>query len=314
MAPATHTIRTKALSSRRTLHAALLLSVCVHAMALMVQRGAPTLEPSTVTYNNTVEVVLVNAHSETAPDDAQAIAQDNLEGGGQAAPGVMASSDQAPAPKTLTSGKRSTNRPETSDTSSQLQAMQAQELRVLTALKNELANQAVVQISATTATDPSITLAQARQERQRLLSHIGRIEQAIALDNASPKRRFISPATRAAVFALYYDHMRQTIEAQGTRNFPTYNQQRLYGQLVMAITVDTQGRVLGTRVLKTARQGALNQRAKALVAGMRFEPFPADLAAQASELVVVTQFDFLRDRTLSTQLLAPHSSATPARP
>jgi protein TonB len=172
----------------------------------------------------------------------------------------------------------------------------------------------VIHISTTTATDPSITLAQARQARQRLLSHIGRIEQAIALDNTSPKRQFISPATRAAVFALYYDHMRQTIEAQGTRNFPTYNQQRLYGQLVMAITVDTQGRVLGTRVLKTASQGALNQRAKALVAGMRFEPFSASLAAQASELVVVTQFDFLRDRTLSTQLSAPHSSATTPKP
>ena len=314
MAPATHTVRTKALSSTRTLHAALLLSVCVHAMALMVQRGTSKLEPSTMTYNNTVEVVLVNARSETAPDVAQAIAQDNLEGGGQGAPGVMASTDQAPAPHALTGSKTSKNRLETSNTNSQLQAMQDQELRVLTSLKNELANQAVVHISTTTATDPSITLAQARQARQRLLSHIGRIEQAIALDNASPKRQFISPATRAAVFALYYDHMRQTIEAQGTRNFPTYNQQRLYGQLVMAITVDAQGRVLGTRVLKKASQGALNQRAKALVAGMRFEPFSASLAAQASELVVVTQFDFLRDRTLSTQLSAPHSSATTPKP
>tara|TARA_B110000259_G_scaffold156213_1_gene177635 strand:- start:1044 stop:1988 length:945 start_codon:yes stop_codon:yes gene_type:complete len=314
MASATSTVHIKASSSTRTLYAALLLSVCVHAMALLLQRGTPKFEPSTLTYNNTVEVVLVNARSETAPVNAQAMAQVNLEGGGQAAPGVMASSDQAPAPQALTGSKTSKDRLETSNTNSQLQATQEQELRVLTALKDELASQAVVQISTTTDTDPSITLAQARQTRQRLLSHIGRIEQAIALDNASPKRRFISPATRAAVFALYYDHMRQTIEAQGTRNFPSYNQQRLYGQLVMAITVDAQGRVLGTRVLKEARQGALNQRAKALVAGMRFEPFPANLAAQASELVVVTQFDFLRDSTLSTQLLVPLSStATPAQ-
>lgn len=293
-------------TSSRALHVALVVSIAAHASLLLVQRGLPSIERVPLAYNNTLDVVLVNAHSQDAPTAAQAIAQVNLDGGGQAQAGAIASSNQAPAP---------TKRDGTdSAAAAQPTSAKAQELQVLTALKNQLANQAVVALAPSpdngeqaVGTD---TLAQAREKRLQLLEHIGRIEQAIRLDNASPKRQFISPATRAAVYAMYYDQMRLAIEARGTRYFPAYNGQRLYGQLVMAIGVDAQGRVQSTRILQASANAALNQRAQALVAGMRFAAFDAALAKQASELVVVTQFDFLRDDTLATQMLAPTSNTS----
>ena len=290
-----------AAASSRGLHVALLLSVAAHASLLLVQRGAPGIERAPLAYTNTLDVVLVNAHSQDAPTAAQAIAQVNLDGGGQAQAGAIASSNQAPAPST----RNGTD----SVAAAQHSSAKAQELQVLTALKNTIASQAVLALPPSPDSSAQATstdaLAQARDKRLQLLEHIGRIEQAIRLDNASPKRQFISPATRAAVYALYYDQMRLAIEARGTRYFPTYNGQRLYGQLVMAITVNAQGRVQSTRILQASTNAALNQRAKALVAGMRFAAFDADLARKASELVVVTQFDFLRDATLATQLLSP---------
>jgi periplasmic protein TonB len=291
------------------LHGALLLSVGLHACLLLVQRGMPTFETTTLAYNNAVDVVLVNAHSEAQPDVAQAIAQASLDGGGQSAPRTMAASNQAPAARKQSGANK--GRVGDSDNAAQTQLMQAkaQELAVLSALKNTLASQAVASLTL-----DATELREARQARLKLLEHIGRIEQAIALDNASPKRQFISPATRAAVYAMYYDQMRLAIEARGTRNFPSTNGRRLYGSLVLAIGVDAQGRVRSTRILQAAKEAALNQRTKALIAGMRFAPFDAALAAQASELVVVTQFNFLRDNTLATELLAPQPGAPNAAP
>ena len=87
-----------ATTSSRSLYVALLVSVAAHASLLLVQRGAPTIERAPLAHTNTLDVVLVNAHSQEAPTAAQAIAQVNLDGGGQAHAGAIASSDQAPAP------------------------------------------------------------------------------------------------------------------------------------------------------------------------------------------------------------------------
>lgn len=290
-------------TSSTSLHVALAVSIAAHASLLLVQRGLPNVERESLAYNNTLNVLLVNAHSQDAPAAAQAIAQVNLDGGGHAQADAIAASNQAPAPNKADSAN--------SVAAAQQTSAQATERQVLSALKHKLASQAVVALppssdSGEQAVSPD-TLAQARNKRIQLLEHIGRIEQAIRLENARPKRQFISPATRAAVYATYYDQMRLAIEARGTRHFPTYNGQRLYGQLVMAIGVDAKGRVQSTRILQASASAALNQRAQALVSGMRFAAFDANLAQQASELVVVTQFDFLRDDTLATQLLSPTS-------
>ena len=69
-----------------TLHWALGLSAVVHAAALTVRFVDP--EGFQRVFEDTpLEVILVNAKSNEAPDKAQAIAQANLAGGGDAAQG-----------------------------------------------------------------------------------------------------------------------------------------------------------------------------------------------------------------------------------
>ena len=52
-------------------------------------------------------------------------------------------------------------------------------------------------------------------QAQALARQLARIEQQIEKDQAGPQKRFVSPATREAIYALYYDHLRRTIEARG---------------------------------------------------------------------------------------------------
>ncbi|MEJ6605699.1 MAG: energy transducer TonB, partial [Burkholderiaceae bacterium] len=132
-----------------------------------------------------------------------------------------------------------------------------------------------------------------------------KLENAILESNQRPKRRFISPATQAAVYARYFDAMRDHIEAVGTQRFPSVNGARQYGTLVMAITVNHDGRVLDRQILQAASNSVLNLHALALLDAMRFKSFDTALRASADELTVITRFNFLQDQTVSATLQAP---------
>ena len=73
----------------------------------------------------------------------------------------------------------------------------------------------------------------------------------------------------------------------------------------MAITVNRDGRVLSAEVLQPSPVAALNRHATALVTAMQFVTFDPALAKVADELTVVTQFNFLKDQTVSATLQAP---------
>jgi hypothetical protein len=57
---------------------------------------------------------------------------------------------------------------------------------------------------------------------------LAEIERRINEENARPKKRYISPATREEVYAVYYDALRRKIEDKGTENFPEYRAQAVW--------------------------------------------------------------------------------------
>ena len=62
--------------------------------------------------------------------------------------------------------------------------------------------------------------ARRKSKRRQLVKLLAEIEKRINEENARPKKRYISPATREEVYAVYYDALRRKIEDRGTRNFP----------------------------------------------------------------------------------------------
>ena len=49
---------------------------------------------------------------------------------------------------------------------------------------------------------------------------------------------------------IYYDALRRKIEERGTRDFPEYRGRKLYGELTMNVTVDAEGRVVETEIVR----------------------------------------------------------------
>jgi len=68
---------------------------------------------------------------------------------------------------------------------------------------------------------------------------------------------------------------------------------------------------LNTEVASGSGQFILDQRAQAIVRGASpFGAFTPDMKKEADQLIVVTRFQFARDETLETKMLAPDSNAT----
>ena len=285
----------------------LLISTALHASVLLIA-DTPIDNRARDLENQGLEVVLVNAKSEEIPTQAQALAQVNLAGGGEASQG-MATSPDLPADRKQT-GQNANTKGQAAGAidptpHAALVRLQIQEQQLLTSLKQSLMATPLRQSAPSSGDAGEVGLDNARATRLQMLDHIAKLERAIFESNQRPKRRFISPATKAAVYARYFDDMRERIEAKGTQSFPTQNGRRLYGDLIVAITVNREGRVLSTNVLSPSPIQALNQHSVNFVSAMQFLPFDTALKAVADELTVVTQFNFLQDQTVSATLQAP---------
>ncbi len=277
-----------------TLQIALGFSVVVHAVLLGVRFVDP--EAFNRVFEDTpLEVVLVNARTNERPEKARAIAQANMAGGGDAEKGRATS----PLPPSLLSDLGD---PVEEDAQRRLQAMQDQQMTLLAQLKRQLAS-----LPPPDPKQPNHSPEQLeRQEKRRqLVRLLAEIERRINAENARPKKRYISPATREAVYAVYYDALRRAIEDRGTENFPEANGRKLYGELTMIVTVNHDGRVLATEVVESSGIRALDRRAEQIArAAGPFGRFNEAMRRQADQIMVVSRFKFTRDETLETRLTA----------
>ncbi len=269
-------------------------SIAVHAALLTVRFVNP--EAFNRVFEDTpLEVILVNAKSADKPDKAKAIAQSNLAGGGEADKGRATS----PLPSSALTEMGDSLQEESVK---KLQNLQEQQMLLLSQIKNQLA--------ALPPPSPLKTAQKAeqveREERRRqLINLLAEIERRINKENARPKKRYISPAAREAVFAVYYDGLRNAIEAQGTENFPTAAGKKLYGELTMIVTVNHNGRVLETEIVESSGNRLLDKRAAAIARNAGpFGVFNAAMRRQADQIVVVSRFKFTRDETLEANVAA----------
>ncbi len=276
------------------LQIALIVSAAVHAVLLSVRFVAP--ESFNRIFEDTpLEVVLVNARSTGAPDQAQAIAQATLAGGGEADRG-RATSPLLPSPQPEAGDAQDESR-------KQIEQLQETQQQLLTQVRRELASMPAPRDRA----DEGSPEERAQEERRRrLVQLLAEIEKRVNETNARPKKRYISPATKEAAYAQYSDQLRRKIEERGTRNFPEQGGQKLYGELTMNVTIDAAGNVVDTEIVRASTSRVLDRQAIAIVqAAAPFGPFNAKMRAQADQLVVTSRFRFTREDGLEATTLGP---------
>ena len=279
-----------------TLQIALIVSFGVH-IALLAVRIVDPEGFNRIFQDTPLEVILVNSRSGEPPEKAQAIAQAALAGGGDAEAGRATS----PLPPSAIIETGDANE----EARKRIEQLQETQQQLLAQIRRELA--------LLPAPDPQREQGnpdeQAQEERRRqLVQLLAEIEKRVNEENARPKKRYISPATREEVYAMYYDQLRRKIEERGTRNFPESQGRKLYGELTMNVTVDAAGRVVDTEVVRPSSSKVLDRRAVAIVrAAAPFGPFNAAMRRRADQLVITSRFKFTRNEGFETTLTATPS-------
>lgn len=283
-----------ALSAKRwrlsPLQTALAVSFAFHAALLTLKVAAPE-QFDRLFQDVPLEVILVNtrARVDTPPEHPQALAQTTLSGGGDQAKERAAS--PLPSMSATQRGDSAQNMQR------RVEALQKEQSLLLAQVKRVIA-----QLPPPQPNQSQQAKAQQEQKMRQMLKLLAEIEERINTQNARPRRHYISPATREVTYAMYYDALRHKIEEQGTRHFPEYNGEKLYGELVMIITVGGDGRVLQTEVVQGSGSPVLDRRAQAIaVSAAPFGSFTPEMRREADQLAVISRFIFSRDNALRTQ-------------
>ena len=282
------------LRSFTTLQLALGVSIAVHA-ALLTVRFVDPERFNRVFQDTPLEVILVNARTNEKPDKAQAIAQASMAGGGEADKGRATT----PLPPSAMVELGDTLEDQSQ---SSVQTLQQQQMLMLSRVRSQLAS-----LPPLEPQQPGLSAEQISREekRRKLVKQLAEIERRINQENARPKKRYVSPATREEVYAVYYDSLRRAIEDKGTEHFPQAGGKKLYGELTMLVTVNFDGRVLTTEVVDSSGNATLDRRAELIArSAAPFGVFSDEMRHKADQIVVVSRFKFTRDETLQANVTA----------
>ena len=293
--------RLPSLKTLTTLQWALGLSVLLHA-ALLTIRFVDPEGFKRVFQDTTLDVVLVNAESDEKPEKPQALAQATLAGGGEAADKRMVSTPLPPAP-VESPGDSAAN-----ENQRRIDSMLEQQEQLLAQVRQQLATMPKVDPQKLNQ-DPE---AQAQEERrQQLQKLLAAIERRVEEENSRPRKRYLSPATLGTTYAVYYDEMRRRIEAEGTANFPQVAGRKLYGELLMSLLINHDGRILDARVTRSSGNRNLDRLAEIIASrAAPFGNFTAAMRKDTDQFDVTARFRFTHEQTLETTLQSDQLTTT----
>ena len=239
--------------------------------------------------HNVMDVVLVNAKSAHRPEKADALAQANLDGGGNTDKKLRAST---PLPAL---DARQPSR-ELRAAESRVKALEARTRELMTQMKS---NAAVVQAEITPQTardkaDPTARdLVDKSLEIARLEAQIRREYQAY---QERPRRRFVGARAAEYRFAQYVDNWRQRIERVGNLNYPAEAKaKRIYGSLQLTVAIKADGEVESIEINRSSGHKVLDQAAIRIVRlAAPFERFPDNIRVDTDILHITRTWTFTR--------------------
>ena len=238
--------------------------------------------------HNVMDVVLVNSRSASKPEKADALAQSNLDGGGNTDQKLRAAS---PFP---TIDDRDPSR-EMKAAESRVRQLEAEARELMTRMKSaaqvttvEVAPKGVPKSDA-----EAKDLIEKSLEIERLEAQIRRSQQ---LYQERPKRKFVGARAQEYRFAQYVDSWRQKIERIGNLNYPEEaKNKRLYGSLQLTVAIKSSGEVEAVEVNRSSGHKVLDQAAIRIVRmASPFERFPDNIRADTDILHITRTWTFTR--------------------
>ncbi|MEO8936431.1 MAG: TonB family protein [Burkholderiaceae bacterium] len=270
---------------------ALGVSVALHLILLamrFVMPHASLFKPP----DSPLEVILVNAKSADKALKPDAVAQFDLNGGGE--------HDTGRATSFLP------RRPQVADgevlkqSQSEMQRLEAEQRHLVAqtraspiALAPESPQKVEANDTAPTAHPTTAMKAIARLEAQ--------VDKQTRDYNARPRRGYIGPTTRGTSYAMYYSRWKDKVERIGTINYPAEARGRIYGDLTLRVTLNPNGTIYNGEVEVTRSSGSsvLDRAARRIVLlGAPYDRFSDELKSEYDIYEIFSTFRFTKGDAL----------------
>jgi protein TonB len=277
------------------LQLAMFLSFTLHSIFLM---GVNFKFPDSVKRSHDglpLEVVLVNSKSVSEPLQPDALAQTNLDGGGNTdlrrrakSPLPVLKKNEQP-PDQLTQAQR------------RVAQLEAQAHKLMTQVQS--AKKLKQQDSVPEAEAQKVETPNAMDLVQRSLE-AARLEAQIAKEREEyqqrPRRMFIGARTREYAFTRYVDDWRIKVERIGNLNYPeAAKRQKIYGSLLLTVSINADGTVESVEINRSSGKKVLDAAAIRIVQlASPFAPFPEQMRKKVDILSITRTWTFTRSDQL----------------
>jgi len=269
--------------------AALVVSIAVHAFALSVNFKLPDgarLKPPA----QSLDVVLINSKTRSAPDKAQVLAQANLDAGGN----VEADRTPKTTMPVLREERQGNDLQQARKRVQELETKSRQLMSRLDAPK-PVASEPAKQEPAPVHEPPQaagIDLANTALALARMEAQVARQNEEYA---KRPRKQFVGARAAETRFALYVEAWRQKVERIGNLNYPDAARGRIYGSLRMTVAIKADGTVDTIQVDRPSGHDLLDRAAEKIVhLSAPFAQFPPNIRRDTDILVITRTWTFAR--------------------
>ena len=293
MKPAVSPRRARVAEQDRRLWIALAISLAVHGLLLTLHFKFP--EASKAMQEKAMDIILVNAKSARKPPDAQALAQANLDGGGNTDENRRA---KTPLPPT----QKQTEGNDLQQMQRRIQELETAQQKLLTQAKSLRTVATEKMVSEQPAPVPSVSGLDLAESARAMARLEGEIAKSVDEYNKMPRKKNIGARTEEYALAPYLDAWRQKIERIGTLNYPPEARGKLYGAVVIFIELRVEdGSLYSAEISRSSGHKVLDQAAlRILRMSAPFGPIPLQGMGGATILAFSRVWYFTQGDSLNT--------------
>ncbi len=268
----------------RRLWLAIAISLAVHGY--IVTRNFVFPDASKGMREKALDIVLVNAKSAKKPTDAQALAQANLDGGGN--------TDENRRVKTpLPTTNQQTSGSDIERMQRRIRELDAAQQKMLSEAKSARAVAAARNAAEQPTPSPSVSGLDLAESARAMARLEGEISKSVDEYNKRPRKKFVGARTQEYRFAQYIEDWRQKVERIGTMNYPAEARGKLYGSLVLTVSLNHDGSLNRVDINRSSGYKVLDEAAKRIVQmASPYSPFPPEIRRDTDILEITRTWYF----------------------
>lgn len=293
-----HSLAAPPIGSSDRLGLTIFFAALLHAVIILGVTFNPEAWKSRETDALSMEITLVQSHSDEAPEDADYLAQANLKGGGNVEEKMRPSSPVPNIDSESLQGDARENRPRTSPQqpvpppSTTVMSVQQSSPNQVEQAKPQTEARLPDGIHAAQIMDASRAIAQLSAElRQRREAYAQRT-----------REKYITANAKEYAYASYEDSWRLKVERIGNLNYPDEAKRKnLAGSLLLDVAINADGSLKGIEVLRSSGQKVLDDGAIRIVQmASPYAPFTEAMREEIDVLHIIRTWQFQNDHSLET--------------